>query len=102
MREQDRPLVADPLVKPDRTLGRLGGEIRSLVTNADRHRGLLFFWRGAPLLPAHRTFRESTEGKLQTRSRRRNCGRRSATRPVILPTPPPTLRERACPGMSSF
>src|SRR5207253_9038151 len=37
VREQDRPFVADPLVKMDRALGRLGGEIGGFVAYADRH-----------------------------------------------------------------
>src|SRR3989440_1421945 len=37
VREQDRPLVAEPLVKMNRALGRFGGEVGRFVTNADRH-----------------------------------------------------------------
>ncbi len=37
MREQDRPLVADPVVKPDLPFGRFGGEIGRFVTDAYCH-----------------------------------------------------------------
>src|SRR5207302_5520864 len=37
MGEQNRPFVSHPFVKVDRALGRRGGEIGGLVTNADRH-----------------------------------------------------------------
>src|SRR6185437_17151027 len=40
VREQDRPLVADPLVKVDLAFGGFGGEIGGFVANADSHRCL--------------------------------------------------------------
>src|SRR5215831_8677752 len=37
MREQDNPLVSDPLVESDLALGGFGSEIRCFVTYANRH-----------------------------------------------------------------
>ena len=37
MGEEDRPLVADPLVKLDLSLGRLGGEVGSDVVDTQGH-----------------------------------------------------------------
>ena len=37
MREQDRPFVADPLVKADRSFGRFSREVGRFITNAYGH-----------------------------------------------------------------
>ena len=37
MRKEDGPAVADPLMEIDRTLGRLGFEIRGLVVDSQGH-----------------------------------------------------------------
>src|SRR5205807_6019776 len=47
MGEQDRPAIADPVVKIDRALGRLGREIRRFVVDAQGH-------DPPPLLACHR------------------------------------------------
>src|SRR5690606_9902775 len=48
MREEDRPLVADPLVEADAALGRVRGEIGGYIADANRHGTLLSFdWSGA-------------------------------------------------------
>jgi hypothetical protein len=38
MREEHRPVVADPLVEVNWTLRRFGGEVGSYIVDAKRHR----------------------------------------------------------------
>src|SRR6202022_845955 len=42
VREEDGPLIADPLVEVDRTLGRLRSEVGGFVVDTQRHGTLLF------------------------------------------------------------
>jgi hypothetical protein len=37
VREQDRPLVANPFVEPDLSFGGFGREVRRFVSNANSH-----------------------------------------------------------------
>jgi predicted metal-dependent enzyme (double-stranded beta helix superfamily) len=47
VREQDRPATADPVVEPDGAFGGLGGEVRCLGVDSQRH-NCTPLWGAAP------------------------------------------------------